>query len=145
MESAEKQKAIEQFKKSIISTFDKIKKVNFDGMKSEIANGCMVNPSIVKNVNSDDFVFEEGVTLESMVNDANNEIKKIVDAITITEDDLDEIKKSMIEKIDFQMTKGEMIFYQKVTEMTTAYITINQISNSLKNSLLYVLTSNKKS
>lgn len=143
-ESEERKKAIEQFRNQTVAMIDRFKKVNFDLMKEEIAKGCMTDLSVVRNLIDVNAICEGGVTAESIINDGNNEIKKIIDSVTITDDELEEIKNGLLEKLNFEMSKGEMIFYQKVMEMASAYITINQISNSSKNSLLYVLSETNK-
>jgi len=135
-----KEKTIELFRDIVISFFEKFKKANFDLMKEEMAKTCTTNLSVVKNITDTDVVCGDGsATLESIINDGNNEIKKVIDSVFITDEELEEMKKSLLDKINFEMSKGEMIFYQKVLEISTAYITINGIANSTKNSLLSAL------
>lgn len=136
-ENIDKQQAIEQLRNSTIAMLEKFKGVNFDLMKYEIANKCMTNLSVVQEIIDTNIVCGEGgATLESIINDGNEEIRKVVNSVKITDEELEEVKKSMLDKMNFEMSKGELIIYQKMSEMATAYLTINSISNSIKNSLL---------
>jgi len=137
MEDSEKQQAIEQFRNSTIAMFEKLKGVDFELMKAGVSKNCMTNLSIVKNiVDADVVIVEDGTTLEYIINDGNNEIQKIVDSVVITDEELEEVKKSLLDKVNFEMSKGEFILYQKISEIMTAYFSINKIANSTKNLLL---------
>jgi hypothetical protein len=133
----EKAKKIDIIRNSIISIFESLKKNNFDLMKSEIAKGCMTDLSLVKNIVDSNIICGEGdTTLESIINEGNNEIKRVIDGVNISDEELDEIKKGILDKLDFSMSKGEYVLYQKVLEIITAYIFANKIANTTKNSLL---------